>query len=377
MDDNFEIALSVIVVSLVMFLASLLFKDKEGDKPARLAFRLFYFFTVLFFFAITFNEQSPSWFLDLLIDLFVAITQVCLTVGILWRCQSKLPLNIIYALALVYFILDFSSDQYSVEIAYSFVSICSLISVHALLNRPQGSNIGDKGMAFIVLINAVLLLINIGSSFGFIDENLYTEFSVTLFIFIPAYMAGLTIFLFSSYMLDAHKELQRQATTDPLTNLYNRRFFMKEAKRLLQTAERHKEPVCVMMCDIDFFKQINDNYGHKTGDHAIKAFAKILQESLRGGDILARYGGEEFVSILTQTNKEDGLAVAERMREQTENLTLETERGLIKITASFGLCEVQNYNDVEIAINQADDAMYQAKSSGRNKVMPYQNALAW
>lgn len=152
---------------------------------------------------------------------------------------------------------------------------------------------------------------------------------------------------------------------------------MKEAKRLLQTAERHKEPVCVMMCDIDFFKQINDNFGHKTGDHAIKAFAKILQESLRGGDILARYGGEEFVSILTQTNKEDGLAVGERMREQTENLTLETERGLIKITASFGLCEVQNYNDVETAINQADDAMYQAKSSGRNKVMPYQNALAW
>jgi diguanylate cyclase (GGDEF)-like protein len=376
MGSQFEIALSVIIISIVMFIASLLFKDKEGDKPARFAFRLFYFFTVAFFVVISANIQSSSPLLDLLSDICIAVTGACLTVGILWRCQSNIPVPIIYALAILYFITDTLVGEYSVQVAYAYNVIYSLICVYALLNRAQGSNVGDKGMAIVILINTVLLLVNLASFTEIISNHFYTQFMITLFIFIPAYLAGLTIFLFSSYMLDAHKALEIQATTDPLTGLYNRRFFLCESKRILRTAERHQEQLCVMMCDIDFFKQINDSYGHKIGDKALKAIAQVLNQLLRGGDILARYGGEEFIAILRQTNKEKANVVVERMREQVEKLLIDTEKGTVKLTASFGLCEVQDYQDIEMSINRADNAMYKAKSAGRNTVKHYENVLA-
>jgi diguanylate cyclase (GGDEF)-like protein len=375
MGSEFEIALSVIIVSIVMFIASLLFKDKGGDKPARFAFRLFYFFTVLFFVVISANLQSSTPLLDVLSDICVALTGACLTVGISWRCQSNIPISVIFALAILYFITDSLVGNYSVQVAYTYNVIYSLICIYALLNRAQGSNVGDKGMALVILINTVLILVNLASFTEIISNEFYTQFRVTLFIFIPAYLAGLTIFLFSSYMLDAHKALEVQATTDPLTGLYNRRFFLSQSKHILRTAERHSEPLCVMMCDIDFFKKVNDTYGHKIGDKALKAFAHVLSQSLRGGDILARYGGEEFVAILTQTTKEKALSVVERMREQVEGLLIETEKGVVKLTASFGLCEVQEYHDIEVSINRADNAMYTAKSAGRNIVKHYENIL--
>lgn len=376
MGSQFEIALSVIIVSIVMFIASLLFKDKEGDKPARLAFRLFYFFTVTFFVVISANLQTPTPLLDLLSDVCIALTGASLTIGILWRCQSKIPIQFIVVLAIVYFITDTMIDRYSVQVAYSYSVIYSLICVYALLNRAQGSNVGDKGMASVILINAVLLLVNLASSIEIIGNEFYTQFIVTLFIFIPAYLAGLTIFLFSSYMLDAHKALEIEATTDPLTELYNRRFFLSESKRILSVAERHQEPLCIMMCDIDFFKKVNDNFGHKVGDKVLKKFAETLNKSLRGGDILARYGGEEFVALLTQTDKANGFSVVDRMREQIENLSIETEKGSINLTASFGLCEVKEFQDIEVSINLADNALYDAKSAGRNVVKYYEHSLA-
>ena len=375
MGSQFEIALSVIIVSIVMFIASLLFKDKEGDKPARIAFRLFYFFTVVFFVVISANIQASTPLLDFLSDICVALTGACLTIGILWRCQSKIPISLIYFLAIIYVITDSFVENYSVQIAYTYNVIYSLICVYALLNRNQGSNVGDKGMALVILINTVLILVNLASFSQVISNEFYTQFVVTLYIFIPAYLAGLTIFLFSSYMLDAHKALEIEATTDPLTELYNRRFFLRESKRILAAAERHQESLSVMMCDIDFFKQVNDTYGHKIGDKVLKAFAQVLNQSLRGGDILARYGGEEFVAILTQTNKDEALNVVERMREQVENLLIETDKGTVKLTASFGLCEVEEYHDIEMSINRADNAMYSAKSAGRNVVKHFENVL--
>jgi len=376
MGSHFEIALAVILLSIVMFIASLLFKDKKGDRPVRIAFRFFYFFTVAFFIIISASLQLSNSVFDSLTDVCVALTSACLTIGILWRCQSKIPIYIVYILAFIYFISDSLVTTYSVQIAYSYNVICSLICVYALLKRTQGSNVGDKGVALVILINSVFLLINLGSFIGIVNSEFKIQFMVTLFIFTPAYLAGLTIFLFSSYMLDAHKELEIQATTDPLTELYNRRFFLAESKRILQVAERHQEPLCVMMCDINFFKKVNDTYGHKVGDIALKKFAQISSQSLRGGDILARYGDEEFVALLAKTSKTTALSVAERMREQTENMIINTERGPVTLTASFGLCEVQGYNDIEAAINQADNAMYDAKSAGRNLVKPYEHILA-
>lgn len=368
MDSQLGIALSVIVVSIVMFIASLVFKDKAGDKPARFAFRLFYFFATLFFIVISVNIRHPSVILNLLGDLSLAILNASLVIGILWRCKSKISSSIIILIAVSYFIADVFIPVNSIQIAYFYNAICSLICVYALLNREGGRNVGDQGMAAIFMVNAVFLLVNNASFLGILDTSYYSQFTVIIFIFAPAYLAGLSLFLFSSYMLDAHKALEIQATTDSLTGLYNRRFFLKEANRVLQTSARHQDSICMMMCDIDHFKEINDNYGHKAGDLALVAFANVLKDSLRGGDILARYGGEEFVVLLPQTDISQACNVAERMRHQTEQLSITIEKGVIAFTASFGVCQVQNYQEIEVSIHQADKAMYRAKTEGRNLV---------
>lgn len=359
-----------------MFFASLLFQDKAGDKPARIAFRTFYFSAILFFITISNFISDPTPYNDVLTDIFFAISNASLTLGILWRCKSQLPEQFIYALTTLYLCLDIFVNAYSVQFAYGFNVICSLICAYTLLNRAHGVNTGDKGMAVILLIHAVLLIVNLISVTGMVEAGIYSKFMMVVFVFAPAYMAGLTIFLFASYMLDARKALEIQATTDPLTGLYNRRFFFEQAKLALSTSDRHGEPLCLMMCDIDHFKDINDSFGHKAGDSAIKAFSEVLQSSLRVEDVLARYGGEEFVILLPQTSLIKAQSVAERMRSETESIALETEKGCINITASFGVCQVREFNDIETSINHADKAMYAAKSAGRNKVKTYSAILA-
>jgi len=376
MGSHIEIAMSVVVISIVMCTASLLFKDKEGDKPARFAFRLFYFSAVIFFIASGINIQSPSSGLEGLSNLSFAITNASLTIGILWRCKSYISINYIIILALVYLVLDTSINSAGLQISYIYNIFCSLVCVYALLNRANGGNTGDKGMAVVILLNAVLLIANIVSFSGILTAGSYSQFMVMVFIFTPAYLGGVTIFLFASYMLDAHDELALQATTDHMTGLYNRRFFLAESKRALQLASRHKDALCVMICDIDHFKEVNDTYGHAIGDRVLKEFAEILKNSLRSEDILARYGGEEFVALLPQTNKEKALFVAERMRSETEDLSIATEKGDVRLTACFGVSTVHEYSDIETSINQADKALYEAKSSGRNLVKCYLDVLA-
>jgi len=373
MEAPFSIAMSFITISLVMLLASLLFKDKEGDKPARFAFRVFYFSALMLFIFISLNIQSPEHLYDILIIFCIVFTNVSLVIGIVWRCKSIIPIKVTFILSTLYLISALILDNYSVQLAYLYTIISSLISVYALLNRKQGSNTGDKGMAMVILVNTVLLLISVISFFGLIDNGYYDQFIMVVFIFTPAYLAGLTIFLFSSYMLDAHNELTIQATTDYMTGLFNRRFFLAEAKRALHLAERHQDSLCVMMCDIDYFKAVNDNYGHKIGDIVIKTFTDTLKQLLRSEDILARYGGEEFVALLPQTKKQQALIVVERMRSATEKLSIQTEKGLVTLTASFGVCEVQQFSDIEHAITHADRAMYHAKQHGRNSVKFYEH----
>ncbi len=376
MDPQLSVSLSVIVVSIVMFIASLLFKDKEGDKPARFAFRLFYFFAAIFFITISANLRYPSRGLELLGDVSLVVLNASLVIGVLWRSKSVIAPSLVVGLACGYFIAELIMTANSLQLAYSYNLVCSLICAYALLNRSQGRNVGDQGMAAIFLVNAVFLLINLASFYGLLDTSYYSQFTLVIFIFAPAYLAGLTLFLFSSYMLDAHKALKIQATTDPMTGLYNRRFFLKEANRVLKSCERYDEPVCMMMCDIDHFKEINDNFGHKVGDLALIEFSKVLRGSLRAGDILARYGGEEFVVILPQTFSHQACNVAERMRSETEQLTIATEKGKLTFTASFGICQVKNFQEIEVSIHQADKAMYQAKTAGRNLVKQEQPVIA-
>ena len=167
----------------------------------------------------------------------------------------------------------------------------------------------------------------------------------------------------------AEIELERLARTDPLTGIYNRRYFFELAQKEFARAQRYDFPLSVMMFDIDHFKRINDTHGHFTGDQVLRAVAGIIRESMREVDIFARYGGEEFVMLLPETGIADARKSAERLRAMVENKVIDTDSGEIQITASIGLASLDGKVDLlERLLDFADVAMYGAKQKGRNRV---------
>jgi diguanylate cyclase (GGDEF)-like protein len=168
------------------------------------------------------------------------------------------------------------------------------------------------------------------------------------------------------------------AITDSLTGLYNRRHFNQLAEAEICRALRYTRPVTVMMFDIDFFKRVNDTYGHTCGDMVLKMVAKTTKEMLRASDILARYGGEEFIVLFPETPVAGAAVVAERLRRRIENTTNQTEKGSITITVSFGVSDYfgetnskPNEKILSEFISKADQALYASKNAGRNRVSVY------
>lgn len=171
------------------------------------------------------------------------------------------------------------------------------------------------------------------------------------------------------------RELTDLSCRDPLTALLNRRAFMELAARMLERALESGRPSVCIMADIDFFKKINDTYGHPCGDAVLRAFAERLRGELRPEDLCCRYGGEEFLIFLAGACPDVGRAVAERLRsamEQTESLCDGRD---LRVTASFGVSGIDGTaeNDdvrrlLEDAVRRADVCLYAAKSAGRNRV---------
>ncbi|MBC3931908.1 GGDEF domain-containing protein [Undibacterium curvum] len=163
------------------------------------------------------------------------------------------------------------------------------------------------------------------------------------------------------------------SVTDGLTSCYNRLLFNERMPGEIQRAARYQRALSVLFCDIDFFKSVNDQYGHSVGDAVLIAFAHTLKQALRSEvDWLVRYGGEEFLVILPETDLPAALEVAERMRLAVQNeLSVLLEDGkLLRITASFGVAQKQDKDSVESLVQRADQWLYFSKTNGRNQVQP-------
>jgi diguanylate cyclase (GGDEF)-like protein len=156
--------------------------------------------------------------------------------------------------------------------------------------------------------------------------------------------------------------LQEIASTDKLTGLSTRAEFMNQLEQ--ETAKIAKSPLSVVMIDIDDFKQYNDSFGHQEGDILLKSASDIIKHAVRENDTAGRYGGEEFILILPDATEENSAAVCERIRS-----TLEQKEFKRKTTASFGICTAYTHADKEKLIEEADKALYQAKSSGKNRLI--------
>lgn len=166
-------------------------------------------------------------------------------------------------------------------------------------------------------------------------------------------------------------ELTLLASTDTMTKLYNRRYFTTVSEHIVNLAKRDKKDLCLIMIDIDDFKNINDTYGHKIGDEVIIKFAEILQKEQRKSDISCRFGGEEFVLLLPETEVKNAQIVAEKLRVKTQEIKMIFDsKGILNFTISLGISSVLLKEEVNIekALQRADEALYKAKRSGKNRI---------
>jgi len=166
--------------------------------------------------------------------------------------------------------------------------------------------------------------------------------------------------------LEVNKKL---ATTDDLTDLYNRRYFMEKLQQQKALSERDNSDFVIFYCDLDHFKHVNDTFGHHTGDAVLKKFSEILISSIREIDYAARFGGEEFVCLLVNTDIANAIKVTERIRESLASFNFSDIAPSLHSTVSIGIANYQEYRTIQETLMSADNRMYRAKQLGRNRVI--------
>ena len=165
------------------------------------------------------------------------------------------------------------------------------------------------------------------------------------------------------------QEVQRLSTVDPLTGLHNRRHFNASAQLEFERAVRYDLALSAIMMDIDHFKRVNDSYGHAIGDRVLVEVAVVCMRGLRSMDLHARHGGEEFCFLLPETSQEQATSLAERLRADVARLHFDSDKGNFTVTASFGVAErLAGMDSIDNLVKRSDQAMYEAKTGGRNRV---------
>jgi len=193
--------------------------------------------------------------------------------------------------------------------------------------------------------------------------NLFSELDLEMAVLLAAHI---------SLALENNR-LYEISVSDGLTNLYNRRYLEQRLSKELSYAKRFRKPLTVLMTDIDFFKKVNDTYGHQAGDHALRKVSEILTEELREYDVVARYGGEEFAIMLLATPRSRGASTAERLRRSVEQAEITFRGQNIPVTLSIGVASFpEDADESDALVGLADKALYRAKEQGRNQVCLYE-----
>lgn len=169
------------------------------------------------------------------------------------------------------------------------------------------------------------------------------------------------------------KKLEKDAYVDALTNLFNRHYFTVSSKILFSQAKRQSQKLSLLMLDIDLFKQINDQYGHHAGDEVLKRLAEFLKTSLRDSDICCRWGGEEFVVLMPETDIDGAMVIAQHIKKGIETLPVHYNGFTVFTTISIGVSELQNHRNIEEILEEADQALYYSKKTGRNRVTSFKD----
>ncbi|MEX0605700.1 MAG: diguanylate cyclase [Marinobacter sp.] len=189
-------------------------------------------------------------------------------------------------------------------------------------------------------------------------------FNLTVVFAMFSYLA----FYYMSLVTAAHRKLGRMATTDSLTRLYNRRHTVHLAEKEIARWHRNPSPLAFLLLDVDHFKPLNDRYGHELGDRILSDISTVITGALREQDFIGRWGGEEFLAVLPDTDRDQALITAERIRLAVAGTFWEFEAENLSVTISIGVSEYGANEDLNTAIARADKALYLGKDRGRNRV---------
>jgi diguanylate cyclase (GGDEF)-like protein len=228
---------------------------------------------------------------------------------------------------------------------------------------------GTRNIGVFVLVISVLMFypndewLATSYTFEFKSRLLYSFLTVSCLFALYEYVRQ------NSYyrMREMSRKFERQAKRDPLTGLLNRRGMRENFKQELDRSQRYNNVLTVMMCDIDYFKTVNDQYGHDIGDEIIKSLATILESGLRKQDSVARWGGEEFLFLLPETNGNHAMQLAEKLRIKIEETQYKQDDKTFSVTVSIGLHQIDSTDTINKAITKADTNLYKAKDQGRNR----------
>jgi diguanylate cyclase (GGDEF)-like protein len=254
-------------------------------------------------------------------------------------------------------------------------TLCFSLFVIPILGTRKGLLV--TGIFYLILVPMVYAGIGEWDN-GFWDKSAFVRFFMAslTFVYMAYFFESSSVSAYTTILEIREKEkiylnkLENLSVTDQLTGLHNRRYFDDHFEVERQKVKRYGNMLCLIMIDIDHFKMINDHYGHPTGDSVLKEFSLLLRKNIRSSDILSRWGGEEFIILLPATSIANSVQLAEKIRISIANHHF-VEIG--NLTASFGVSEVNTSSaSNRVAIHHADEALYQAKREGRNKVVTYQ-----
>jgi diguanylate cyclase (GGDEF)-like protein len=262
-----------------------------------------------------------------------------------------------------------SSIQYLIQ----FVLVAT-IDENAIKRSKPILLIGYGVIIFLFSVRALFIAANPDALSSLLDPMWLN--SLTLFATIPSVLliALGVLLMISDRLLDENREL---ATRDSLTHIFNRRTFSDLSKRELARAIRYDHETSLLMMDIDHFKTVNDTFGHPVGDEALIHLVKILKDSVRMQDLYGRWGGEEFVILLAETDADEAMQIAERLRVRIADSTLVVNNHPIKLTVSIGVATLPGHvkPELDCLIDRSDKAMYAAKHAGRNCVKAFNPSI--
>ncbi len=253
-----------------------------------------------------------------------------------------------------------------------YTAVIMLLLTCAVLRYPRVTRPAEWGLAtvtalFAICETAAAAVVLSGGAAG--NASVQAKYLTINFLSLPAIYTGMGLFTVLILASDMSKEMKSLALMDSLTGILNLRGLREEAGRLLAAARRKSEPLSVLICDLDFFKAINDRYGHAAGDNVLRQFATHLRAQARAYDVIARVGGEEFVVLLPNTSLQAAAMLAERLRTSLASLVVNVDVDAVQVEASFGVAAFGDTDkDIVDLVKRADTALYQSKRNGRNQV---------